>query len=297
MEMHHLRSFVAVAEEGNLSRAAERLYASQPTISAHVKALEEELGLLLFTRTPSGMVLTPAGAQLMGRAKSILSAVQDLNRDAMMLREEFAGSVSIGLNTDAVFLKIEELLSAIEENLPGAKLQLQQSCSDHIVSDIRMRKLDAGFAFYAIPYAEVTGVAIKTTRIVLAAPPGWEERIESRSFGELATLPWVLPPPWCPDRKLLECAFQQQGATPHQIMEADHEDLIRRLVSSGKGVSLMREDEAETARAQGQLIYRYLGEEFQADLYFAFHRDRAGDPLIRRLIQLIQEVHASGDQG
>jgi DNA-binding transcriptional LysR family regulator len=297
MEMHHLRSFVAVAEEGNLSRAADRLYASQPTISAHVKTLEEELGLLLFTRTPSGMVPTPAGAQLMERAKSILSAVQDLNRDAMMLREEFAGPVSIGLNTDAVFLKIEELLTAIGKNLPGAKLQLQQSCSDHIVSDIRSRKLDAGFAFYSIPYAEVVGVAVKTTRIVLAAPPGWEDRIKDRSFSELAKLPWVLPALWCPDRKLLERAFQQHGASPHQIMEADHEELIRRLVSSGKGVSLMREDEAEEGQHQGKLIYRYLGEEFQADLYFVFHRDRAGDPLINRLKQLIQQVFAKENQG
>ena len=61
MELYHLRTFVTVAEEGHLTRASERLFTSQPAVSAHIKALEEELGVTLFDRTPRGMQLTPAG--------------------------------------------------------------------------------------------------------------------------------------------------------------------------------------------------------------------------------------------
>ena len=61
MELYQLRTFLAIADEANLTRAAERVHTSAPAVSAQLKALEEELGVRLFERTPKGMVLTPAG--------------------------------------------------------------------------------------------------------------------------------------------------------------------------------------------------------------------------------------------
>ena len=72
MELHQLRTFVAVAEEGHLTRAAERMFVSQPAVSSHVKALEAELGVALFDRTPKGMRLTREGERLLGRARRIV---------------------------------------------------------------------------------------------------------------------------------------------------------------------------------------------------------------------------------
>ena len=69
MKLYQLRSFVAVAEAGHLTRAAEKLHVSQPAVSAQIKALEDELDLVLFERTSSGMVLTPAGKRLLTDAE------------------------------------------------------------------------------------------------------------------------------------------------------------------------------------------------------------------------------------
>ena len=82
MELYQLRSFAAVAELGHLTRAAERLHISQPAVSAQIKALEDELGVTLFERVSSGMVLTSAGRKLLPAAEKVLDAAQALRSRA-----------------------------------------------------------------------------------------------------------------------------------------------------------------------------------------------------------------------
>ena len=74
MELYQLRSFAAVAEAGHLTRASEKLHISQPALSAQIKALEDELGVALFERTPSGMTLTTAGQRLLPEATKVVTA-------------------------------------------------------------------------------------------------------------------------------------------------------------------------------------------------------------------------------
>ncbi len=74
MELYQIKTFVVVAEEGNMTRAAKRLHASQSTISLHIKSLEEEFDVRLFLRTPKGMQPTPEGKQLLEKARDILDS-------------------------------------------------------------------------------------------------------------------------------------------------------------------------------------------------------------------------------
>ena len=119
MELYQLRSFVTVAEEGHLTRAAKRLFLSQPAVSAHIKALEEELGLVLFTRTPQGMQLTQEGQALKRQAEQALAAIDDVSRQAQSLRTELSGVMTIGLHTDPAFLRIDQFFSIMSEHYPN----------------------------------------------------------------------------------------------------------------------------------------------------------------------------------
>src|SRR5712691_2289451 len=103
MEIHLLRTFAEVADTGHLTRAAEKLNLSQPAVSAHIKGLEEMLGLRLFDRSPAGMVLTRAGAQLRQQAEEVIGAMKSFRHLAAALKGKIAGRLRVGTLSDPDF--------------------------------------------------------------------------------------------------------------------------------------------------------------------------------------------------
>ena len=98
MELYQLKTFLAVAREEHLTRAAERLHISQPSVSAHIKALEEELGVKLFILSARGMVPNHAGQAIKAKAELALKAVEAVQLQAERLRSDVSGPACIGLN-------------------------------------------------------------------------------------------------------------------------------------------------------------------------------------------------------
>src|SRR5437868_9708670 len=96
MEIHQLRYFVAVAEEGSFSQAAEREHVSQPSLSQQIQKLEDELNQKLFDRLPRAVVLTEAGQRLLDYARQILSGIADARRSVAAVEQEVAGRLSVG---------------------------------------------------------------------------------------------------------------------------------------------------------------------------------------------------------
>src|SRR5436190_14733302 len=100
MELYQLRSFAAIAETGQLTRAAEKLHVSQPALSSQLKALEEELEFALFERTPGGMVLTAPGKRLLADAEKVLAAAQNMQHNARTMKGDISGKARIGTLAD-----------------------------------------------------------------------------------------------------------------------------------------------------------------------------------------------------
>ena len=117
MELYQLRSFAAVAESGHLTRAADRLHISQPALSAQIKALEDELGVALFERVSSGMVLTSAGRSLLPEAQKVVSAAQSLRSHARAIKGEVVGRARVGTVSDPEFVRVGEFLAHAVESI------------------------------------------------------------------------------------------------------------------------------------------------------------------------------------
>ena len=126
MEIYQLRSFIAVAKMGHLTRAAEKLHLSQPSVSAHIKALEDEFGLSLFERTYSGMTLTLPGKRLLTEAEGILVAAEAMRHTAKALKGEITGRVRVGTSSDPGFIRIGEFCNAQMEHHPSLEVELHQ---------------------------------------------------------------------------------------------------------------------------------------------------------------------------
>ena len=151
MDLNHLRSFVAVAKFGHLTRASEALHLSQPALSSHIKTLEEQFGVTLFERTPTGMTLTPSGRRLLVEAEQIIGAVRHLAHSAQDLRGQPTGHLKIGTVLNPATLRVGETISRALERYPQIELELYQVMSSDVLARLRNGTLDAGFFFGDAP--------------------------------------------------------------------------------------------------------------------------------------------------
>ena len=290
MELYQLKTFIAVAEEGNLTKAADRIFASQPAVSAHIKALEEELGLPLFVRTPRGMQLTDIGKGLKMKAESILLAADDMLNQAKTFREELTGNLSVALNTDSEFLRITDLITAMSETQPKLKLKLLLSNSHSILKDVRDRRIDAGFSFFDNHYAEVSEITLEEIPVRIVAPASWSAKVEGKSIDQLAGMPWIRPHEDCPFMKVMDALFAESGITIADHIEADSEDIIRGLVAAGKGLSILKQGDADSMVQAGTAVICDAGPPLSVSINFVYAKNRENDPLIRALVDSIRAV-------
>ncbi len=251
MELNQLKTFITVAEEQHLTRAAERLFTSQPAVSAQLKALEESLDVVLFDRTPKGMKLTPAGEKLLIQAQAALDAANLVVSKAKAMKGEVMGELSVGVNSDLAFLKIPELLVDASTAYPSIQLSFINSMSPDILRDIRKGKLDTGFFFGSSTTNDLHVVKVADIKTAIVAPIAWQERIHQASVEELGAMPWIYTTERCPFYHLTEAMFGEAGIVPSKAVFVDNEESIRQLVKSGLGISLLRMDDAEQAEAEG----------------------------------------------
>ena len=290
MELYQLKTFVVVAEEAHLTRAAERLNASQPTVSAHIKALEEELETRLFIRTPKGMDLTEAGERLRVKAEEVLSAARAMKLEARNMGDELVGDLSLGLNTDAEYLRIVPLLTSLGEEHPKITLQILQSASTSVQGAIRKGRLDCGFIFGKPRHKDIHAVLLDMTRFFVAVPDIWKDRIPG-GLEALADLPWILDPSDNPVQKLIDPFFEERNIKPTNALEVDGDEVIRVLVAAGKGVSFLRENELKAANRIG-IVHAIPFEELSIELHFVCLKRRDQDPVMRAVIDHVTKVWA-----
>lgn len=290
MELYQLRTFVAVAEEGHLTRAAERLHASQPTLSNHIRSLERDIEMALFIRTPKGMELTQAGKRLLERARVVLRAADEFSAEARSMGEELAGEVRIGLNTDADYLRIVPLLSLLADIHPRITLQFYQSSSGLILESLKKGTLDAGFVFGTAHPPEIESRHLEQTVYYAACSEEWADRVREGGLKEMASLPWIKTAKDCPCQSLLDRIFEAKGLRAETTIQVDGDEVTKLLVASGRGVGILRRDEAEAAGRIGSRVYCHPVEGLETPLFLAFQRRRDRDPVLRAVIDAVQSV-------
>src|SRR5689334_22939372 len=159
MELRHLRYFIAVAEEGHVTRAAERLGMQQPPLSQQIRALEREVGAQLFRRKPRGMELTAAGRTFLADAQAILTQVDHAFTTTRRTARGELGRIGVGFTSSAPFHPfVPRVIRAFRDASPLVALSLEESGTGELVDALRNEKLDA--VFIRSRAADLSGLAV-----------------------------------------------------------------------------------------------------------------------------------------
>ena len=287
MELYHLRTFVAVAEEKHLTRAAERLFTSQPAISAHIKALEETLGVTLFDRTPKGMRLTRVGEELLPRARQALAAASAVMQHAKGLQDELIGSVRIGLNTDARFLRLTALQAALAASFPRLEVSMLTGSTGTNVPAVRVGKLDGAFVTGEIDDPTLSVCYLCDEPLIVAAPTAFREQITSTDVAALARLPWVFTSPDCSHYRAMRVLFEAHCCEPVRTLIANQEDALVEMIRAGVGLGIVRKGVLSADDPQAYELPVALA---PAPLQFVHLKKRDNDPVIRAVVQALCTV-------
>jgi DNA-binding transcriptional LysR family regulator len=253
-ELYQLNSFVVVAEEGNVTKAAERLHTSQPAVSTQIKALESELGVTLFTRTPKGMILTREGVELKSRAATILEGVHGLQAAADRLRGELNGDVLLGVNTEPRLLRLAAIYEELRRFHPGLSLNVLETMSWEAPQKLLAGKVDLAFT-YTNPYDErIRAYHIDWVELAVVAPVSWQQRLARATLHDLTTLPWVWTSQHCPLCALQQDIFETVGREPEKSIVVDQEAAILKLVSEGVGLGIVPTNKLQHVTATHHIV-------------------------------------------
>lgn len=282
MELNHLKTFVIVAEEKNLTRAAERLYMTPPSVSAHIKALEDELGVVLFIRKPQGMDITEHGEILRLKAEKILNSTREMVNLSKKLQASLVGTTRVGLSASPTFQKVAPLISQMQKEHPDIELTFIASCTHKIIQGLKNHSMDAGYIFGALEDEALTGHLVTQADLVIAAPAAWKDRVMGASWGEIAAVPWIGSTAYCPFQMTVEKLFKKRKLVLQSIVRTDDEIHKCELVEAGVGMSLLERSEAEQAVKRGTAVI-WQAEAIPSKVWWVYLKNRADDPLTAAL--------------
>lgn len=278
MEFYHLRSFVAVAQTGNLTQAAKRLYSTPPAISAHIKSLEEELATPLFIRSSKGMALTEKGQLLLKKAQVTLDSAVDLVNLAADNQHEIIGSFRLGNNLSVEQVKLAELAINIQENCPGISLAIHQQSSGKTLQDIRAHQLDGGYIFGEIP-DDFVGITVLAQQITTIAPLTFDT---SKIFtvSDLSQQPWIMMGEYCPFDDMLKSKL---GNNISSVLKSSDDGTRLALVKNNFGLSFITLCEARVAE-KSKIVQIIPTLDFTTALHFVVAKNRIKEPVIKALL-------------
>jgi DNA-binding transcriptional LysR family regulator len=296
MELRHLRYFIAVAEEGHITRAAERLGMQQPPLSQQIRGLERELDVQLFRRKPRGVELTDAGRALLIDARAILAQIEHAFATTRRTARGDLGRIAIGFTSSAPFHAfVPRVIRAFREAFPLVSLTLEESGTTELIQDLREERIDA--AFIRSPVADPAGLTVDPlleepmlvalpSQHALARNPGAGVSLK-RLAGETFIVYRRHTGPGLYDAIIAAC--HAAGFSPLIGQEAPRIVATLNLVSAGLGLSLVPAS-LQRMHMDG-VTYRPLTGAAQpkAPLHLASRRGDAS-PVVRRFLTLAKQT-------
>jgi DNA-binding transcriptional LysR family regulator len=252
-------AFLEVARRGNLSRAAEALYVSQPTLTARLQALERDLGEQLFVRTRRGMRLTEAGEAFLPYAEHALQAIDDGRERLGELRRGTVGKLVLGAPPTVSTYALPALLARFTEAHPRVRLTVMTGTSEEILDRVLHDRIQLGL-MRSLGHPEVEAVPVYSDSLLLVVSPGHRLAGRKVRLADLGGEPLVLFGRSSSYHDFTEAVFRQAGLLPDSVLELDNIEAAKKMVEHGIGISLVPDSAVMADLASGVLAVVHVAD-------------------------------------
>lgn len=293
MDLKDMRQFLAVAEERNFTRAAERLHMAQPPLSRQIQALEAEMGAPLFLRTSAGVELTEVGQTLMDEVPNLLRLAQRATERTRRAAQGLTGQLDVGLFGSGVLDVIPRLLSRFHQERPEVRIVLHNLTKTEQLQALRERRISVGFNRLVPPEPDLVVKTVLREPMVVAMHESHPLAARKAvGVADLDGLPLILYPnvPMPGLAQEVAQAFRQEGA--RLCVEQEVEDVLTAvaLVASGFGLAV-------TTRSAGSLrlpgvVFVPFKSRYLKDLELSCIYRRADTSAVLRMFLSVVHEHA-----
>lgn len=293
MRLEDLRYFVAVAEEGHVGRAAQRLGVSQPALTKGVQRLEHDLDVQLFERGPKGMALTSVGAVFFDRARHLCLGLDEAVQEVSDLHLGAIGTIRVGVSTLYADRVVAESFAQLLRQRPGAKTRVTISLNDTLLALLRLGDLD--LTINALDDAEpddLHQVPLFEDELCVVLREGHPllQRPQLR-MQDLADAGWALPGPEVLARRRLEARLAEHGMSlPRVVARIDNSvTLVPALLRGSELLGVMSRFSLKTPAGHGLAALPLAAATWPRTIGVVTRRGAYLSPLVVRYIELLQE--------
>ena len=244
-----LSYMIAIAEEGSLSKAASRLFISQPTLSRILQKTEDELGETLFYRTSKGLVPTPSGMYFLDRARRILKLYNDMHSDFCSINTLHKGVFTIAAPTRLCSIVLPDSLKIFKSKYPNVDIRIKEIAGGRTEEEVLSAKADIGFIYLPPQMEGLVSVPLFDIISDVLIPKGHpankkayfseKTRTWCMDIRDLKDYEFILPDDSTNSRRFAERVFKAADIVPKVSLEAVNLDIITGLVAAGLGISLI----------------------------------------------------------
>lgn len=290
MTIRHLKIFVAVVDCGSMSRAAQKLYISQPSVSQAVAELEKYYHVKLFERLSQKLYITEEGEKLLSYARHIISSFEEME-DAMCEMKS-TPHLNIGCSVSVGTYLLNDLLDQIERAYPACRIVATVDNTSSIEQQVLNNKLDLGIVEGVVKSEDLIRIPVFQDELVLLC--GRDHHLAGRkyiSFEELEGENFISREQGSAERNQMERVLEEHGVSLNRCLSSTNTEAIKNAVIHGRGIAILSDMLVKKECSCGDMVTIQLEDfHFTRQIHLIYHKNKYLSPVMKDVIRFLKKA-------
>jgi DNA-binding transcriptional LysR family regulator len=289
MDLQRLQTFRTVATLMNFNQAAEILHYSQSTVSAQIKTLENEIGILLFKRIGKSVQLTEAGAKMLAYADKLLAIKEEAVAEVTG-RNMVSGLLTIRMPQTVAAQYLPGILCDYQPRFPGMRLDITSCAMHSLEHELRIGTVDLAFLFAdTIGAKNLTCELLRIEPLAIVTHPSHPlAALKSAGYKDLEGQVLLIPKSDCGYRMVFEQALATERVTPATIIEMNSVEAIKKTIKAGVGVTIIPEIAIQIDVEKGEMARVRWADDLETGVLMIYYKDKWRSPALESFMDTMR---------